>query len=467
MALRKHWKRLAALLAVLGAASQSRAETPALVIEHVTVVPMTAAGPETLPDQTVVVRDGRIVSIAASAPGGVPRAARHIDGSGKWLMPGLADMHVHTMNDRAGRLFFKDPGFRDGTVRNEQLFLPYIANGVTQVLDLQSMSETIGQRVLIESGQILGPHLALAAMIDGEPAQWPLGMTRIATTPEQGRQTVRDIAAEGYDFVKVYSNLSLETFSAIVDEARRRKMHVVGHIPQRNKGLTSQFFQPGFDMVAHAEEFAQQTDPPATESIPRYVEMAKRNGTWLDATLTLDDRLLEETSHPESLKTRPELRYLPDFYRRMVVDHNPYLARSDAGFIERLRQIVAFNRELVRAFAAAGIPIVSGTDSPVPGLVPGFALHDELEALAAAGLSNRQVLESTTRLACQWLGVADDRGTVEVGKRADLLLLDADPLANVANTRKIAALVLGGRYLPRAELDRRLAAAFPAARQGR
>ena len=466
MGLTRHWKWAAAVLAVFCSASQGKAEAPPLVIEHVTVLPMTAAGPETLTDQTVVVRDGRIVSIAASAPGALPGTARHIDGRGKWLMPGLADMHVHTLNDRAGRLFFKDPGFRDGTVRNEQVFLPYIANGVTQVLDLQSMSETIGQRVLIESGQILGPHLALAAMIDGEPAQWPLGMTRIATTPEQGRQTVRDIAAEGYDFVKVYSTLSLETFSAIVDEARHRGMRVVGHIPQRNKGLTGQFFQPGFDMVAHAEEFAQQTDPPAMESIPRYVEMAKRNGTWLDATLTLDERLLEETSRPESLRTRPELRYLPEFYRRMVVDHNPYLARSNEDFVQRLRQIVAFNRELVRAFAAAGIPVLSGTDSPVPGLVPGFALHDELEALAGAGMSNRQVLEGTTRLACQWLGVAEDRGTVETGKRADLLLLDADPLANVANTRKIAAVVLGGRYLPHAELDRLLAAAFPPSRHG-
>lgn len=460
MVLRKNWKWGAALLALFCAVSRSEAAAPPLVIDHVTVLPMNAAGPEVLKDRTVIVSDGRIVSIGDSASA-APKGARHIDGKGKWLMPGLTDMHIHTLNDRAGRLFLKDPGIKDGTLRNEQVFLPYIANGVTQALELQAMSETVGQKVLIESGQLLGPHLALAAMIDGDPPQWPFGMTRVATTPEQGRQTVRDIAAEGYDFVKVYSNLDLETFTAIVDEAHKRNMHVVGHIPQRGKGITEKFFQPGFDMVAHAEEFAQQTEPASIEAIPRYVEMAKRNGTWLDATLTTDDRLLEETSKPETLKTRPELRYLPEIFRQMVVDHNPYLARATPDFVERLRKIVAFNRELVRAFVAAGIPVVSGTDSPVPGLVPGFALHDELEALATAGMSNRQVLESTTQLACQWLGVDQDRGTVETGKRADLLLLDADPLENVANTRKISAVIRDGRYLSRAELDRMMGAAFP------
>ena len=460
------WKKsgipgVAALLTGFCVPAQVWAQEPPLVIDHVTVLPMTAAGPEILPDRTVTIRGGRIVSIAAATPGPLPKGARHIDGKGKWLMPGLTDMHVHTLNDRAGRLFLKDPAFHDGTLRNDQIFTPYIVNGVTQILDLQAMSETVGQRLQIETGQLLGPHLALAAMIDGEPAQWPLGMTRIATTPEQGRQAVRDIAAEGYDFVKVYSSLTVETFSAIVDEARQRKMHVVGHIPQRDKGITEQFFQPGFDLVAHAEEFAQQTEPPSTDFIPRYVDMMKRNGTWLVATLTLDDRLLEETSNPESLKTRPELRFLPGPYRSIVIDHNPYLARSDEEFVQRLRQIVAFNRELVHAFAAAGIPVLSGTDSPVPGLVPGFALHDELEAMAAAGMSNRQVLQGTTRLACQWLGVEEDRGTIEAGKRADLLLLDADPLENVANTRKISAVILGGRYLPHQKLDKLLAAAFP------
>jgi imidazolonepropionase-like amidohydrolase len=425
-------------------------------LDHVTVIPMAAQGPDELDDVTVVIRQGRIISVGPTGATVFPNGARHIDGRGKWLMPGLADMHVHTLNDRMARLYLHDPSIRDGTLDIGDLFALYLANGVTQILDLQSMSETIGQKLDIEAGRVLGPHLATAAMIDGSPPSFPVGMLRVATTPEDGRQTVRDAQAEGYDFIKVYSRLDLDTFGAIVEQARQLNMRVVGHIPARGKGITGKFFQPGYELVAHAEEFAQQTDHPDLNAIPSYVEMAKRNGSWLIATLTTDDRILEETSHPETLHTRPELQYLPLPLRSVVMDHNPYVARATPAYIQLVGEIVAFNRQLVRAFTAAGIPVLTGTDSPVPGMVPGFALHDELEAMAAAGMTNKQVLEGSTRLACQWLRVDADRGTVETGKRADLLLLDADPLKDVANTRKIAGLILGGRYFSRSELDRML-----------
>jgi imidazolonepropionase-like amidohydrolase len=185
--------------------------------------------------------------------------------------------------------------------------------------------------------------------------------------------------------------------------------------------------------------------------------MSRRNGTWLIATLTVDDRILEEASHPQSLRTRPEVRLLPRQIQTVWLDHNPYVAQANPRYVGYVQKIIRFNGDLLKAFSAAGIPVLAGTDSMVPGIVPGFALHDELEAMAAAGLSNEQVLEGTTRLACEWLGVQGDRGTVEPGKSADLLLLDADPLANVSNTRKIAAVIVRGRYLPRRELDRMLA----------
>src|SRR5581483_1459862 len=364
----------------------------------------------------------------------------------------------HLLNERAGRLLYRDPSVRDGTLRDEDVFTLFIVNGVTQVFDLQSMSETLRQRYETETGEVLGPHIKTAAMIDGVPPEWPVGMLRVAATPEDGRQAVRDASVEGYDFIKVYSNLSLETFSAIVDEARKLNMRVVGHIPQRNKSITEKFFQPGYDLVAHAEEFAQQTDPPSLAAIPQYVEMAKRNGTWLIGTLSADERFLQETTHPETLKTRPEIRLLPLYFQQKVIEHNPYVANASPWFTKHLQDIIEFNRELVRAFTAADIPILAGTDAPVPGLVPGYALHDELEAMASAGMSNQRVLEATTRLACEWLGVDGDRGTVEHGKRADLLLLDADPLQNVANTRKIAAVIFGGHYYAKSDLDRMLKA---------
>ena len=438
--------------------SPDKNDSTTLAIEHVTVLPMSKTGAQKVDDATVFIRDGRIASITPTAQASTPKGVRRINGSDKWLMPGLTNMHVHLLNDRNERLLVRNPNLPDGMLRDEDIFTPFIANGVTQVLDVQSMSETLRQRYETETGQVLGPHIKTAAMIDGVPPEWPIGMIRVAATPEDGRQAVRDASAEGYDFIKTYSNLSLETFTAIVDEARRLHMRVVGHIPQRNKGITENFFQPGYDLVAHAEEFAQQTDPPSIAAIPQYAEMAKHNGTWLIGTLSLDERLLEETTHPETLRTRPELRLLPPYYQEVVIDHNPYLANAGPRFTKHLRDIIEFNRQLVRAFTAAGIPVLAGTDAPVPGLVYGYALHDELEAMANAGMSNQQVLEGTTRLACKWLGVDGDRGTVEQGKRADLLLLDADPLLNVANTRRIAAVIVGGHYFVRSDLNRMLKA---------
>lgn len=433
--------------------SPGKSDSTTLAIEHVTALPMSKTGAQKVDDATVLIRDGRIASITPTAHASIPKGVRRINGSGKWLMPGLTDMHVHLLNDRNERLLLRNPNLPDGMLRDEDIFTLFIANGITQVLDLQSMSETLRQRYETETGQVLGPHIKTAAMIDGVPPEWPIGMIRVAATPEDGRQAVRDASAEGYDFIKAYSNLSLETFTAIVDEARRLHMRVVGHIPERNKGITEKFFQPGYDLVAHAEEFAQQTDPPSIAAIPQYVEMAKHDGTWLIGTLSLDERLLEETTHPETLRTRPELRLLPPYYQEVVIDHNPYLANASSRFTKHLQDIIEFNRQLVRAFTAAGIPVLAGTDAPVPGLVYGYALHDELEAMANAGMSNQQVLEGTTRLACEWLGVDGDRGTVEQGKRADLLLLDADPLLNVANTRRIVAVIVGGHYFVRSDLN--------------
>lgn len=427
-----------------------------IAIENVTVVPMSSS--EVIRDATVLIRDGKIAAIERAKGFKVGADMQRIDGRGKWLMPGLTDMHAHIENVRMLRLVLNNPDIPADAVSNEDVFLPYLANGVLQVFTLQAMSETIGQRVEIESGRLLGPKIHTAAMIDGSPPLWPVGMTRVATTPEAGRQAVRDAAAEGYEAIKVYSRLSFETFAAIVDEARKLKMPVVGHLPGRESGRIADAITPGFGMVAHAEEFAMQTREPSIESIPQYVDLMKKSGAWLTATLSLNERLVEQTSQPDSLRSRPELRALHPMWRAVVIDHNPYVAQASPERIARLQQMVDFNRALVRAFMAAGIPVVAGTDAPVPGLVPGFAMHDELEALVRAGMTNHQVLDAATRLPSEWLGVLSERGTVEVGKRADLLLLDANPLDDVGNTRKISAVVIGGRYLPRQMLDDRMRA---------
>ncbi|QUD90277.1 amidohydrolase family protein [Phenylobacterium montanum] len=428
-----------------------------LVIEHVTVVPMTDGGAE-IRDQTVVIRDGRIAEIGPSTAKRLNAPGRHVDGSHEWLIPGLTDAHAHLENDRILRLVLHAPDLPAGATKDEDVFLPYVANGVTQVVDLSATSETFAQRAAIDNGRVLGPHIVTAAMIDGAAPVWPIGMTRAAADPEAGRRAVRDAAKEGYDLIKVYSRLDLPTFTAIVDEARKQHLPVVGHIPAREQGLTERFFQPGYTVVAHAEEFAQQTAAPDEAAIARYVDMAKRNGTGLIATLTLDERILEEMRDPSSLERRPELAALNPLWRELVLKHNPYVGQSSPAAIARIEKIVAFNRKLVAVFEAAGVPVLAGTDSPVPGVVPGYSLPDELEALTVSGLTPKQALESATRRPNQWLGSAKNRGVVAVGAQADLLLLGADPLADIRNVRRIEAVIVGGGLHSRAELDEKIAA---------
>jgi imidazolonepropionase-like amidohydrolase len=445
-------KTLLPLLLALSV-TPSHAEPP-LVIEHVSVISMERDAP-VANDVTVVIRDGRIASIGKSreAPS---RDVRVIDGRGKWLVPGFADMHTHLENVRMARLYLRDPNIPRGSVQTEDALLPYVANGVLQVAVLSAMSETLAQREEVETGRALGPHIAAAAMIDGEPPLLPVGVTRVARTPDEGRQAVRDAAVEGYDLIKVYSQLKLETFLAIVDEAQKQRLRVIGHLPGRGTGITEKLFVPGFGMVAHAEEFAMQTSPPDLTRIPGYVALAKKNGTWLATTLTLDTRIVEQMSDMAALRRRPEIAYLPTELQGMVVHANPYAQNASPGAIEFIKQVVAFNRALVREFAAQGVPLVVATDALNPGVVPGFSVHDELAELVQAGLEPRTVLESATRLPAEWLGVAEDRGTVAVGKRANLVLLEADPLQDIANSRRIAAVIVNGRYLPRAELDVRM-----------
>jgi imidazolonepropionase-like amidohydrolase len=195
------------------------------------------------------------------------------------------------------------------------------------------------------------------------------------------------------------------------------------------------------------------------------VDLLAHTGAWLTTTVKLNERVVELTQSSDTLRTRPEMRYVHPYTLVRWLNHNQYIATPQ--HLPRRQQIVEFNRALIRAMVDADLPFVVGTDSLVTGNVPGFALHDELVALVAAGAPPALVLHSATRRPAQWLGVLRDRGTVERGKRADLLLLDADPLIDISNTRRIVAVIAGGRYLSRQSLDtmmEQLAARYAAMR---
>lgn len=432
---------------VSAAQAQEPVAPPPMVIEHVTVVPMTADG-TILRDATVVVENGRIAALRGPAP----RGAKRINGRGKWLIPGLADMHVHLPSDGSMRppRYPTEPAtlFFD----TQDIMTPYIANGVTQLLNLDAVAASVGQRNAIARGTVLGPHIALAAVINGGK-----GRGRIANAPADGRQAVRDSRAEGYDFIKVYSDLDTATFTAIVDEAGKQEMKVVGHIPDAFQGKLETAFVPGFAMVAHAEELSKHSENFTDADAVRFARLARQNGTWVTPTLVTMRWIASETRSLDEMKASPQLQYVHPLLQSKWITANRYNRNSSPKLIAYFDGMVEFHRRLIRALKAEGVPMVTGSDALTSGVVGGFSLHEELELLVGAGLTNAEALAAATRLPAQWLGVDGDRGTIEAGKRADLVLLDADPLADIANTRRIAGVFLSGRYLSRAALDAMMA----------
>ncbi len=426
------------------------AQPHATVIEHVSVLPMTEKG-AVLRDATVVIEKGRIISLK----GPMPKNAKRINGKGKWLIPGLADMHVHVSTDalpRKKKYPTEPPSIFFST---QDLMTPYIANGVTQILNLDAIPESIGQRNEIAKGSVLGPHIALAAVINGGEFRGKV----VANTPIEGRQTVQNLKAAGYDFIKVYSDLNIETFSAIVDEAKKMDMKTVGHIPDAFQGKLESAFVPNFGMVAHAEEFSKHSKNFTDADAKHYAQLAKNNGSWLTPTLTVMRWIASQSRSLDELKALPSLQYAHPLQQSKWLVANRYNKNAIASpeLITYFDKMNEFHVRLLRAFKSEGVPILAGTDAGTSAVVPGFSLQDELKLLVDAGLTNEEALASATRLPAVWLGVDLDRGTVEIGKRADLVLLDANPLLDISNTRKITGVFLNGRWLNRAALDAMLA----------
>lgn len=436
------------LLMVFAASSyaQQHVEHPVLAITHVTVIPMTKEN-KVIEDATIVIADNRIASIN----GAIPASAVIIEGRGKWLIPGLIDMHVHGLAD--GDFSNRYPTKGATLLFNTQdLMTPYVANGVTAIFELSARAEHLAQRNEILRGSVIGPRMALAALIDGGTAAG-----RVANTPEDGRQTVRLAKNDGYDFIKVYSQLNVETFKAIVDEAAKQGMKVIGHIPNAFQGRLEEAFVPNYAMVAHAEEFAKNTKDFSEGDVARFAKLSKENGTWLTPTLTVIERTLDQARSLDSIRMLEGFPYVHPLIQDKWLTANVANQSSTSQSIHRLEKIADFNTRLVRAFKQAGVPMVAGTDAGSAGVVWGFSLHDELELLVQAGLTPEEALTSATRLPATWLGIDSMIGTVETGKRADLLLLEANPLQDIHNARKIAGVFFDGRWIPKETIQVMLA----------
>jgi len=317
-------------------------------------------------------------------------------------------MHVHNLSDinlssnypTKGATLFTD---------TQDFMLLYIANGVTTAFELSGRPEHFAQRNDIIKGLVIGPRLALAFLIDGGDSSG-----NVANKPADGRQTVRIAKAQGYEFIKVYSRLSIETYNAIIDEANKQDMKVVGHIPNIFKGRTKDAFIPHFDMVAHAEEFSSQTDNYTKKEAKRLAMLAKDNGTWVTPNLSNLVRIAEQARSLDSIRFLPSFKYVHPLMQSKWLTSNSYNKNSNPERITYFDNLVAFHIQLVKAFKNAKVPMVAGTDAGTSGIVWGFSLHDELKLLVEAGLTPEEALVSATRLPATWLEIEDKIGTVKL-----------------------------------------------------
>jgi imidazolonepropionase-like amidohydrolase len=461
---------LLALLLLLPAAALAREPgLSPLVLIHVTVIDATGTAP--LPDMTVVVRDKRIVEMGSSRDLHPPHLARVIDAHGKYLIPGLWDMHVHTV-------------FGDWLPRNEAVTLPlFVANGVTGVRDMGGDLEVLEQwRANIESGRLLGPRMFIAGpMLDGPIPRFP-SSSPVANAAD-GRRIVDDLKARGVDFIKIQSLIPREGYFAAADEAQKLGLMFVGHVPDAvraaeasNAGQRSiEHFTGIFEGCSTIEDELIKGPKSLGRNVSTFdssrahtlINLMAKNQTWQVPTLVWErgQWLIDDID----LSNDPLMQYAPKAWRDQTW---PMFVRSileemDTDPLPVRKQFFQMELDMTLAMFRAGVPFMAGTDTAAGVHVfPGFSLHDELGWFVRAGLTPMQALQTATRNPAQFMGRLTDIGTVEKGKLADLVLLDANPLEDIANTRRIRAVILAGRYIGRADLDRMLKRAAKAAATG-
>jgi imidazolonepropionase-like amidohydrolase len=458
----KHF--LISLLA-FSCAALAQSSSP-LIIDDVTVIDATGAPAQ--PHRTVIVRDGYIQGIYENRQ--AQKGALRINGTGKFLIPGLWDMHVHTV-------------FGDWFPHDKEIALPlFIANGVTGVRDMGGELDVLQMwRKEIVAGKLLGPRMVIAGpMLDGPKPRFPSSIA--ITTPEDGRRAVDDLKRRGVDFIKLQSLIPRDAVFAIADEARKQGITFVGHVPDAVRASeASNAGQKSFEHLIGIFEGSSpleaellkgpktETQFLATYDLARAAALftlLAKNHTWQCPTLVWErgGNLIDQTDFAHDSRARYVPAYWKDVTWKRFTDEIKQGFNTDD--LATRQRFVAKELEVVKAMHDAGIQFLAGTDT-APGvyIFPGFSLHEELQRFVAAGFTPMEALQTATLNPAVFLGMTDHLGTVEKGKIADLVLLDANPLDDIRNTQKIAAVVVNGRYLSRADLDKLLAGVEAAARQ--
>lgn len=442
------------LIAALGSIPCAASAQESVAIRNVTVIPMT--GSARLANQTVLVRDGRIAEVGSTAQIRIPAGATVVDGTGKYLIPGLFEMHAHTSKTRASGLGL------------------YVVHGVTTIRDQGSEhAEVLRWRREIRAGSRLGPRMLIAGpyleslrnieRMRRDPPESrvePFERARIPVgSPEAARRIIDSLAALELDHFKIRTVQDRETYLALAGAAHAHGKRLTGHVVTASPGT---FLEAGQDGVDHGFPAASLDSLPLAERMAFWRQLAARDVGMVPTLVTVTESGFRPLAYYQALVSdstalvHPLRPYLSAFmildWREQVEELTP----ERHAYFERVWPTVLKH---LREMREAGVRIMAGSDVAVLNIFPGASLHEELRLLVdSVGMSPLEALESATRKPAEWLGLADSVGAVAVGKLADLVLLDADPLRDITSTRRISAVVLRGRLLRRADLDALLAA---------
>ena len=440
------------------------------------VIDMTGATP--LADQTVVIEKQRIANLGPSNAVAIPRGAQTFDAHGKFLIPGLVDMHVH----------LTAAGEPDGS---RKFIIPLLlANGVTSVRDMGGYLDSIlPLRKEIEEGKRLGPSIITPGpYLDGSPPSFQPSL--VVTNRQQADEDVHQLVARGVDFIKVQSILSRDAYFAVAQAAQREHIVFVGHVPDRvtateaadagqhsiehltnvlrgcsrdePKLMREQFFitakqqSPGQSRARESRWLHRLLDAYSPEAAAALLAKFKEKDVWQTPTLVL----LKNDAFPtleNSAMSDDRAKFIASrtrqTWKQSRIEQMKTVSPQDSDLHA---QLLRKSMDLVAQMQKAGVKILAGTDSPAPYVFPGSSLHDELQLLVEAGLTPFEALQAATKSPAEFLRNEKASGTIEMGKYADLVLLDSNPLENIRSTRKIRAVILRGKLLDRPTLDQLL-----------
>jgi imidazolonepropionase-like amidohydrolase len=448
--------------------AQKPAAADLLVLNNVTVVDVRTGTLQ--PEQTVILERNRIFSVGPGKYAKYPRNAPSVNCRGLFLIPGLWDMHVHLV-------------FGDWFPDAQEISLPlFVVNGVTGVRDMGSELDIVQNwRNEIEAGRLIGPRIFTSGpMLDGPKPRFPSSLA--IATPEDAHRAVAGLKRRGADFIKLQSLIPPDAVFAIAEEARKQEIPFEGHVPDSVRA--SEMSEAGMKSFEHLIGIFEGSSPAeddflkgnktegrflATYDPARAAALAAilaKNQTWQCPTLVWErgGNLIDASDFSKDER----VKYVPASWKNKTWKR--FTEEITKGYgtddLATRKKFIEKELEVAGMLHKAGVPFLAGTDTPAGvHIFPGYSLHEELQRFVAAGFTPLEALQTATINPARFFGIEDQAGTVETGKFADLVLLSASPLEDIANTQKIAAVIVNGQYFRRADLDRMLGRVEIAARR--